>query len=76
METGYQDTILGLLRKRGEMLASMADLREQIAVLPGKFRKRIYGLSLASRTLLPPPGGHAARRVGLPRHPQFLATAL
>ena len=34
METGYQDTILGLLRKRGEMLASMADLREQIAVLP------------------------------------------
>jgi hypothetical protein len=35
METGYQDTISGLLRKRGELLASMADLREQIAVLPG-----------------------------------------
>jgi hypothetical protein len=33
MDTGYQNTISGLLRKRGEMLASMADLREQIAVL-------------------------------------------
>jgi hypothetical protein len=32
MDTGYQNTLSGLLRKRGEMLASMADLREQIAV--------------------------------------------
>jgi hypothetical protein len=33
MDAGYQNTVSGLLRKRGEMLASMADLREQIAVL-------------------------------------------
>ncbi|NGO50401.1 hypothetical protein [Allomesorhizobium camelthorni] len=32
MDAGYQNTISGLLRKRGEMLANMADLREQIAV--------------------------------------------
>jgi hypothetical protein len=32
MDAGYQNTVSGLLRKRGEMLASMADLREQIAV--------------------------------------------
>ncbi|MGQ2905865.1 MAG: hypothetical protein ACT6RL_18875 [Neoaquamicrobium sediminum] len=32
MET-YEHAISGLLRKRGEMLANMADLREQIAVL-------------------------------------------
>lgn len=29
----YQNTISGLVRKRGEMLMQMADLREQIAVL-------------------------------------------
>ncbi|WP_133170148.1 hypothetical protein [Kumtagia ephedrae] len=29
----YEHTIAGLLRKRGEMLASLADLREQLAVL-------------------------------------------
>lgn len=28
----YQHTIAGLLRKRGEMLANLSDLREQIAV--------------------------------------------
>jgi hypothetical protein len=33
MDAGYQNTVSGLLHKRGEMLASMADLREQIAVL-------------------------------------------
>jgi hypothetical protein len=33
MDTGYQNTVSGLLRKRGEMLVSIADLREQIAVL-------------------------------------------
>lgn len=29
----YQHTIAGLLRKRGEMLANLSDLREQLAVL-------------------------------------------
>ena len=53
MSDGYH-AISGLLKKRGEMLANMADLREQIAVLsndlesiervarqqcPGKFEK-------------------------------------
>lgn len=33
LDTGYQNTISGLLRKRGEMLANFADLREHIAVL-------------------------------------------
>ncbi len=33
MDASYQNTISGLLRKRGEMLASMADLREQITLL-------------------------------------------
>jgi hypothetical protein len=32
MDSGYRNTISGLLHKRGEMLANMADLREQIAV--------------------------------------------
>jgi hypothetical protein len=32
MDTGYQNTISGLLRRRGEMLANLADLRELIAV--------------------------------------------
>jgi hypothetical protein len=31
--TGYTNTISGLRRKRGEMLANMADLRVLIAVL-------------------------------------------
>lgn len=29
----YQHTIAGLLRKRGEMLANLSDIREQLAVL-------------------------------------------
>jgi hypothetical protein len=29
MDTGYKNTISGLLRKRGEMLANKADLRER-----------------------------------------------
>jgi hypothetical protein len=33
MDIGCKNTISGLPRKRGEMLANMADLREQIAVL-------------------------------------------
>ncbi|HTV70182.1 MAG TPA: hypothetical protein VMF90_16770 [Rhizobiaceae bacterium] len=33
MTEGYANTIAGLLRKRGEMLANLGDLREQIAVL-------------------------------------------
>lgn len=33
MTEGYANTIAGLLRKRGEMLANLADLREQLAVL-------------------------------------------
>jgi hypothetical protein len=33
MDTGDQNTISGLLRKRGQMLANMAELREQIAGL-------------------------------------------
>ncbi|MBX3578578.1 MAG: hypothetical protein KF723_15340 [Rhizobiaceae bacterium] len=33
MTEGYDHTITGLLRKRGEMLANLADLREQVAVL-------------------------------------------
>jgi hypothetical protein len=33
MDAGYQKTISGLLGKRGQMLADMAELREQIAVL-------------------------------------------
>lgn len=32
-DNDYQHTISGLLRKRGEMLLQLADLREQIAVL-------------------------------------------
>ena len=32
MTESYEHAISGLLRKRGEMLANMADLREQIAV--------------------------------------------
>lgn len=32
-DEAYQHTIAGLLRKRGEMLANLSDLREQIAVL-------------------------------------------
>lgn len=32
-DEGYTNTISGLLRKRGEMLLNLADLREQIAVL-------------------------------------------
>lgn len=32
MEKGYEHTISGLERKRGEMLLELADLREQIAV--------------------------------------------
>ena len=33
MDETYEHTIAGLLRKRGEMLANMVDLREQMAVL-------------------------------------------
>jgi hypothetical protein len=33
MTEGYANAISGLLRKRGEMLANLADLREQLAVL-------------------------------------------
>ena len=33
MTETYDHTIAGLLRKRGEMLANLADLREQLAVL-------------------------------------------
>ncbi|XIK08054.1 hypothetical protein ACG873_13215 [Mesorhizobium sp. AaZ16] len=33
MDASYQNTISGLLRKRGEMLARMADLHEQIRLL-------------------------------------------
>lgn len=33
MSEGYANAISGLLRKRAEMLAQMADIREQIAVL-------------------------------------------
>ena len=31
MSDGYQRTISGLLKKRGEMLANMAGLREQLS---------------------------------------------
>jgi hypothetical protein len=52
MDTGYQNTLSGLLRKRGEMLASKADLREQIAVLSplgprGPPRFALAGFSMA-----------------------------
>jgi hypothetical protein len=62
MDAGYQNTVSGLLHKRGEMLASMADLREQIAVLSNDLE--------SIERVMETPGYEGDLR---PRRPAFLA---